>query len=153
MRKIYRSIVYKDLSTYVMVNGQKTLVQFKGGSLQPPVNGTYVTDDPDMIRALDKDNGNGKTFRCIHSEGEPLPEEKPQVTVKVEAATMKVKPEAIPTIEKEAKEKEVPGIKTLQQAKEYLLKNIEGLSPSQMPNAASVKNQAAKHGIKFIDLK
>ena len=138
MRKTYRSLVYKDLDTYVMVNGQKTLIQFRGGSLQPPINGIYVSDDPVVIEAMDKDRGNGTSFICILSEGA------------VEAP--KAEPKKATEEDPQEELQKVFGITNLQDAKNYLLKNIEGLTLSKMPNAASVKNVAAKNGIKFPEL-
>jgi len=120
------------------------LTQFRGGSLQPPVNGIFSTSNPDYIKALDNDSSNGIAFACIRSEGVPE----------------KVKPIADPKGETKdsatpgpAKKQIVPGITNLQEAKEYLLKNIEGLTMAKMPNAKSVTNLAEKHEIEFPDLK
>lgn len=143
-RKVYRSLVYKDLDTYIMVDGVKTLVQFRGGSLQPPINGIFVTQDPAVIKAMDKDRGLGTSFVCIASDGEPDPED--------EDEKPKIRKEA-PKVFDAPQMKNVPGIFTLQDVREYLLKEIEGLKPAQMPNAKSVENLAAKHGFVFPDLK
>lgn len=142
-RKVYRSLVYKDLDTYIVIDGVKTLIQFRGGSLQPPINGIYVTQDPKVIKAMDSDRGNGTSFICIASEGEEGPEEDVKAEVKKEK----------PQVFDQPQMKQVPGIFTIQDVKEYLLKNIDGLKPVQMPNAKSVENMAAKHGLVFPDLK
>jgi hypothetical protein len=143
MRNVYRSLIYKTLDTYVMVDGVKTLIPFRGGSLQPPVNGIFVTDNPNVIKAMNKDSGYGTSFICISSEGDPEPEKAPEKT-----APEKEAPKAPEVAEK----KTVPGITNLQEAKEYLLKNIEGLKLANMPNTKSVKNLMAKNGFEFPDL-
>jgi len=144
MTKTYRSLVYKDLDIYIVVNGIKTLTQFRGGSLQPPVNGIFSTSNPDYIKAMDKDSSNGIAFACIRSEGVP------------EKAKTKTEPEGETKVSgtpEPAEKKTVPGITNLQEAKEYLLKNIEGLTMAKMPNAKSVTNLAEKYEIEFPDLK
>jgi hypothetical protein len=139
LRKTYRSLIYKDLDTYVMVNGTKRLITFRGGSLQPPINGIFVADDPDLIKAMDNDRGNGTSFICVQTSGSPE----------------KAKSEALKAVQTEApvEKTQIQGIKTLQEAKEFLLVNVEGLKAAQMPNSKSVLNQAAKNGFEFPDLK
>jgi len=146
-RKSYRSLIYKDLDTYIMVDGVKTLIQFRGGSLQPPINGIFVTQDPKVIKAMDSDRGLGTSFVCISSEGVPEPEEGKGRAPKNNAPFGSNVPPDAP------ESKEVPGIFTIQDAREYLLKEIDGLKPANLPNPKSVENLAAKHGIVFPDLK
>ena len=149
-RKTYRSIVYKDLDTYVLVNGNKILISFRGGSLQPPINGIFTTADPDLIAAMDKDRGNGVSFRCVISEGEP-DEQKQTGKQKAQKAEDK-QPEKTEDAPKDLKE--VPGIATLQDARNYLLAlKIEGVTPSKVNTTAQVKKCAALNGINFTDLK
>lgn len=138
LRKVYRSLVYKDLDTYVMVDGIKTLVQFRGGSLQPRINGIFVSDDADIIAAMDKDRGNGTSFTCISVTGEPA---------------KKAEPVKFAEPEEENEVTQITGVTTLQEVREFLLKNVEGLTPAKMPNIKSVMNLAAKNGYEFPDLK
>lgn len=140
MTKTYRSLVYKDLDIYIVVNGIKTLTEFRGGSLQPPINGIFSTSNPAYIEAMDKDSSNGIAFICVRSEGVPEP---PKTEPKNEKKVTQT------TVEK----KTIPGITNLQEAREYLLKNIKGLTMANMPNAKSVTNLAEKHGFEFPDLK
>lgn len=153
-RKVYRSLVYKDLDTYIVVNGQKVRIEFRGGSLQPPINGIFVATNPDVIKAMDHDSGLGRSFTCIVSEGEPDPEPEDEDSDEDEP---KVVPDKKPAKKAQVHEipemKEVPGITTIQDAREYLLKEIEGLKPQNIPNPKSVENLAAKNGIVFPDLK
>ena len=144
MRKVYRSLIYKTLDTYIMVDGQKTLIEFRGGTLQPPINGIFVTDNPNVIKAMDKDSGYGTSFTCISSEGDPKPEKAPP-----RGPVLK---EEVPKTPEVIEKKTVPGITNIQEAKEYLLKNIEGLKLANMPNTKSVKNLMVKNGFEFPDL-
>jgi hypothetical protein len=139
IRKTYRSLVYKELDTYVLVDGVKRLIQFRGGSLQPRINGIYVTEDPKVIEAMDSDRGNGTSFVCIRSEGEP--DEKKKTVKPVEK-----KKEPVEDIE------EVPGITNLQDARNYMLSRFQDLRPSQLNNTIMVRAQAVKKGIKFTEL-
>jgi hypothetical protein len=137
-RKTYQSLTYQTLSMYVLVNGQKRLVQFKGGTLKPKMNGKYITDDPQMIAALDTDSANGKMFKCIAvetndeakepTEDQPVATEDPKDVIKV------------------------TGIKTAQSARDYLLQNIPDLSSTKLPNLTTIKEVAAANSIKFVDL-
>jgi len=141
IRKTYRSLVYKELDTYVLVDGVKRLIQFRGGSLQPRINGIYVTEDPKVVEAMDSDRGNGTSFVCIRSEGESEPAEKKKT---VKPAEKKKEPgEDL---------EEVPGITNLQDARNYMLSRYEDLRPSQLNNTIMVKAQAVKKGIKFTEL-
>jgi hypothetical protein len=133
----------------------KTLVQFRGGNLQPPVNGIFSTDNPLMIKALDKDSSYGRSFTCIRTEGEPEPpkplpkEETPLPIAAVRRTVSKKEPKKEP----ETGPKQVPGIKTLQEARNYLLVNFPELKPSQLNNTVMVKGQATKREIEFVDFK
>lgn len=146
-RKTYRSLVYKDLDTYVMVNGVKTLVTFRGGSLQPPINGIFVASDPDLIRAMDKDSSNGISFTCVNVSGTP-----DQPKGKVEPKAEKTVVEKEVKVEVPGEKLQVTGIKTIQEAKEFLLANVGGLKAAQMPNGKAILNQAAKNGFEFPEL-
>jgi hypothetical protein len=137
-RKTYQSLTYQTLSIYVLVNGQKRLVQFKGGTLKPKMNGKFITDDPQMIAALDTDSANGKMFKCIavetNEEGKKTEDELP---VASEDTTDLIR---------------VSGIRTAQAAKDYLLQNVPELSSTKLPNLATIKEIAAANKIKFVDL-
>jgi hypothetical protein len=137
-RKTYQSLTYQTLSMYVLVNGQKRLVQFKGGTLKPKMNGKFITDDPQMIAALDTDSANGKMFKCIAVETTDQAKE-PEVDHS----------EAILDSSDVIK---VSGIKTAQSARDYLLQNVPELSSTKLPNLTAIKEVAAANGIRFVDL-
>lgn len=155
IRKTYQSLHYQELDTYVLINGQKRLVKFRGGTLRPKINGKISTDDPELIAALDKAKGNGVSFACILTEGEaPKTEKKVKEQEKdpePEPEETKV-PEETPPLP-DNKLTEVLEVTNLQEAKEFLVGAVEGLKPSQMPNAKSVLNQALKNNFSFPNLK
>jgi hypothetical protein len=154
LRKTYQSIQYIQLDTYVVVNGQKVLVQFRGGSLQPRTFGKFNTDNQELIAAMDMDSGNGKSFKCIHSEEIESPViEDPKPLVIKEAPAPKPEVTEVPE-EKQAEVKpftSVPGITTVQAAKQYMADTF-GIALSKMPNGAAVKKQAEANKVKFPDL-
>lgn len=143
IRKTYQSIHFTSLSTYVSVNGQKVLIQFQGGALRPRRNGIYTTDDPAIIAALDARAG--KSFRCIHVEGKPTQENKPETSKeeKKEANKSESSPEGL---------KEVPEVTNVVEARNYLIANVEGITSAKLPNMQSVINAASKNGISFPNL-
>jgi hypothetical protein len=156
IRKIYQSIHYIELDTYIMVDGHKKLIQFRGGSLKPRINGKYTTNDPKEIEVLDKDvQRPGTSFKCIHSEGTP------DKVAKTKPGTPEVsKTEAPDELTDQDEDtqvgsvgyKTIPEVKTVQDARKYLAANVEGLTLSKLPNATAVKNAAAKNNIVFPNL-
>ena len=170
IRKIYQSIHFIELDTYIMVGGHKKLVQFRGGSLKPRINGRYTTNDPKEIEVLDKDAQRpGASYKCIHTEGTPdivtLKKEQP-VKAKAEDNPAPATTDAAEAGAKDSEEfkdqgedlagsvgyKTVPEINTVQDARKYLADNVEGLTLSKLPNATAVKNAAAKNNIVFPNL-
>lgn len=146
LRKVYQSIHYKDLDTYIVVNGVKTLIQFRGGSLKPDIKGTYNTSDPAVIKAMDSDSGLNRTFRCIHSE--EIPDGQTEDTP--ELATENTLNAEAPVVD-DATITKVPDITTVQAAKAYLAEHYK-VPISKMPNASAVKQYAAANKIAFVDL-
>lgn len=161
-RKVYQATLYQYLDTYVEVNGQKTLIQFRGGTLQPRLNGKFATDDPNVIAALDADIkrlGAKASFKCIHSEEIPDPKEEnaPVKSTAPQSAAPQVEPPAaddVPAGDNAAPIVEIPGITTVQAAKEFLLEKYpEDVKISHLPNKEAVLKVAAEKRIKFVDLK
>lgn len=159
-RKVYQATNYQYLDTYVEVKGQKTLIQFRGGTLQPRLNGKFATDDPDVIAALDADInrlGAKASFKCIHSEEIPGPKEENapvKSTAPQSAAPLGEPVKDAPAGDNAAPIAEIPGITTVQDAKEYLLdKFADSVKISHLPNKDAVQKVAAEKRIKFVDLK
>jgi len=128
--KTYQALKFQTYDMYTMVDGRRVLVAFRGGSLRPQINGTFQTSDPKLQEALKKDTSNGITFREIGSFDD-------EATV----------------VEQEFEETTVPGITTVQAARDYILSHIEGLSASSMPNKTIVMAVAQQNKYVFPDLK
>jgi hypothetical protein len=142
-RKTYQLIHYQSLDTYVSVNGKKVLIQFRGGSLKPKINGKFTSTDPDVIAAMDKGMlAPGAAYRCIDT----FTDDKPVSAPKNEEpqSTSEEGPEGFQKVE---------GITTIQMARDYLLKNIDGLVAAKLPNGNAIREQARIHKIEFTDLK
>ncbi len=168
VRKIYQAIEFRTLDTYESVGGNKIRIEFRNSSPAPNARGQYTTEDPAVIAAMEKSASFGTTYKCIHTEtfGDPEP-----VTRK---AAPKGQPPADdegaggaaddtggandaggkedPNAGNDAGVTEVPGIATIQAAREYLVKNCEG-NASKLPNGTAVKKFAAEKKINFVDLK
>lgn len=133
IQKTYQALRYQTYDMYVELNGKRVLVPFRGGTLRPDIKGTYSTTDPEMQAVLAKDTSNGLTFKEIASfDDESGPEDEK------EASTDGVT--------------EVTGITTFQGAKDYILANIEGMTPGKVPNKTAVRAIAAEYKIVFPDL-
>ena len=140
--KIYQSIDYQVLDTYVMAGGSRRLIEFRGGSLQPRINGKFSTSDPEIIAALDADIARGgASFKCIHSEDLP---DGAKAKGKKESEENDFVPEDF---------NHVTGITTGQAARDFLLENVPGLSNTKLPNIATIKEVAKANKIFFVDLK
>lgn len=136
VRKVYQSLYYQLFNTYVMVDGVKVSVNFTGGSLVPKINGTFVTTDEKIQEAIEKSGGFNKDYKLTSTE--TIVEEEPEE-----------EKEQIPD-----DYNKVSGIKTAQKARDFLLEQkIEGLTASQLPNIAAIKEVAAANKIVFLDLK
>jgi hypothetical protein len=138
-QKTYQSTQFIQLDTYVLINGQKRLVEFRGGSLDPKRNGIYSTSDPEVIEQMDaylKRIGPEKaSYKCIHEE--VLLEDEPV---------------------KKSETREVPEVTTVTAAKQWLVDASEkgeikeGITPNQIKNRTDVLRIAQENGINFIDL-
>ncbi len=143
MRKIYQSNHFLQLETYEDVGGEKVLVKFSGGTLQPRVPGKYETSDPKLIKAMDETiERGGASYRCIYSEG----------ARKTSSQKEEKDPEPPKGSDEPPEVTKVEEVKTLQEAKNYLLEKVPGLSASKIPNSAAVLNAAKEHYIEFPNL-
>jgi len=160
VRKIYQAVEFKSLDTYEMVNGVKTLIEFRNASQSPSAKGLYTTANPDIIAAMDKSTSNNITFKCIHSEtfgdAEAEPKTAPKPLTHAPEGPGEVTGEggdgegAEDTAAK-GEVMQVSGIATVQAAREYLVQNC-GATPSKLPNGPAVKKFAAEKKINFVDL-
>jgi len=142
--KTYQAISYVQLDTYVMANGMKILIAFRGGTFEPPRNGTFTTNEPGIIEAMDKpENGLGKSYHLLSvTEYDDQP-----VT----------KTAGLPSDAGEQYQI-VPGINSVAKAREYLIKASEdgniksGITASLLKNRTQVLAIAEDVRIRFIDL-
>ena len=145
-RKVYQANAYKDLDIYVMYGGTtKKQILFRGGSLQPRINGKYITSDPKDIEAIEKHSMFNVWFRCVQVD--EIPEDENALLDDVKPQDQNTEADQIP----EGFTK-VEGIKTLQAAKEYLVKEC-GMDSKKLPNGVAVKNAAKENKVVFVDLK
>lgn len=64
--KIYESIVYPELHSFIYVDGKRVELEFTGHMLAPKkVNGRFVTDKQALQVAMEADPRYGKQWRCV----------------------------------------------------------------------------------------
>jgi hypothetical protein len=170
VRKIYQAIEFRTLDTYEMVGGNKMRIEFRNSSPAPNARGQYTTEDPNVIAALEKSASFNVSYKCIHSEtsGDPTPAPRPKAAAPAQPPADDKEPEGAADDtgagnDAEGKEDpnaggnagdgvtEVPGIATIQAAREYLVANC-GATASKLPNGPAVKKFAAEKKINFVDL-
>ena len=179
MRKTYQSLKYVDDSYCIIVNGNKMFVRFNGGSLQPRVNGKFTTTDPDVMIAMESCKGFNKEFRLVSADDAPVktfpaavvvppppppppdpdPDPDPEVGNNIppsypapeDTGSNDPGPDYGDGESGDQKIEEVPGITTVQAAKQYLINN-KGVQVSKLPNKAAVLEHAVLNNVKFIDL-
>lgn len=157
VRKIYQAVEFRTLDTYESVGGNKVRIEFRNSSPAPNARGQYTTEDPAVIAAMEKSASFGTTYKCIHTEtfGDPTPKAKPAPKAPApevgNGEGTDEKGAEDPNAGNDAGVTEVPGIATIQAAREYLVKNCEG-NASKLPNGTAVKKFAAEKKIKFVDL-
>jgi hypothetical protein len=140
-QKTYQATNYIQLDTYTLVDGKAVLIEFRGGSLEHHRNGIYSTTDPKVMGALDADikrvGIDKSSFKCIHEE----------VLINDDENETDV-----------LTDQEVPDIKTVTAAKQWLIEASEqgiikkGITPSMIKNRTDVLTIAGENKINFIDL-
>lgn len=70
MLKVYQSINSVFFATdFVLAENRKVHVAFDGGTRYPKkVNGTYITSDPEIQGAIEKDASFNKEFKLVRTE-------------------------------------------------------------------------------------
>lgn len=112
-------------------------VSFQGGVTAPKkVRGTFVTASPSVQEAMDNDIRNGQLWKCIKGGAAPKK--------KAEKRHPAIREEDI---------KDVPDIQTIQDAKEFLLNNVEGLDSAALTNKRVVLETATLAGYRFPSIK
>ena len=160
-RKTYQALEFKDLDTYEMIDGQKTLIKFRGQGQSIYARGIFVTSDQAVIRALDNSTSYGISFKVIKSEVIPGSEVKaaPVAEAPEVAHTPDLADTPDLTDDKDLTDDladvfdytDVPGITTVQAAKEYLVANHGG-QVSKLQNWKAVAEFAKANKVRFTDM-
>jgi hypothetical protein len=142
VQKTYQATQAIQLDTYTLVDGQKRLIEFRGGTYDPRKNGQFNTSDPKVIEALEADiarvGADKCTFKCISTETF-IDDEPAGATEPLDA-------------------KEIPGIKTVTAAKAWLLDASEegiikkGITSSMVKNRTDVLKIAKANNVTFTEL-
>ncbi len=131
MNKIYQAIGTLELHTNIQVGADVIRVSFVGGSMYPQrKNGTYATTDKDVQEAIEASKGFNVRYKLI---------------------------EEIPTEEDTADDNRgelmvLEDITTVQQAKEYLLQNYEGLSANKLRTISQINEVCRELGLSMPNL-
>ena len=155
VRKIYQSLEFKSLDTYEMVNGVRTLIQFRSGSLATSAKGQFTATSPALIEAMDHSSSNGITFKEIYTEKfddaeEEIPAGLPKVLT-AEEELLAAEEAAAVAAAADAAITKISEISTVQAARAYLVEKF-AMQISKLPNAVAVRKAAAEHKIEFVDL-
>ncbi len=135
--KVYQHLKWLEHHTYIFIDGKRLPISFQGGVLAPKkVRGTYVTASPSIQQAMDNDPRNGMLWRCIKGDGPVKKTKKTQHTVG-----------------KQTELQDVAGVNTIQEAKEFLLANVEGLDGAALTNKRVVLETATLAGYRFPQIK
>jgi hypothetical protein len=152
-----------------MVNGSKIRIEFRNSSPAPNARGQFVTEDPAVIAAMEKSASFGTTYKCIHSETFGDPDPAPRSKAAPKTPTPPADDEGAGSGADDtdggndaggnedantgggSDVTAVPGITTIQGARDYLVANC-GATASKLPNGPAVKKFAAENKINFVDL-
>lgn len=127
--KKYTSLIAIELYTEIIVNGKKKSLSFEGGKRGlKPINGTFITADPEIQKAIENSPSYGKKFKLIGKVEEKSEEGGGNDETIIEDIT------------------------TGAQAKEYLIRK-HGIQVSKLPNMGAIKNVASQVNVSFPNLK
>ena len=162
------------MQIYAIVDNKPVLCDFDGASRSNlAIKGTFSTNNPKLIEAIEKHGGYGKTF-FLNSTSEdekkvddlqfrsveinpPEEEEKVEETEKVEEKQPEPEKEDVKEPEQEAiQEEHVPlsvvskqEVITVQEAKEYLKSKFPELTARMLLNKSMILQAAKARGIRF----
>lgn len=140
----YQLLTAMCMYTTVTVGREQVNIHFKNGFNRPYVRrGTYSTDNPDIIRALESDASYNVEWKKIA----PLSAEKGLVNVDGDTDTTGGNPD------KEVNDDlvKVPGIDSGQKARAYILSKYDEVKTSDLRTNADIKAVAEQNGISFPD--
>jgi len=133
--KTYRALRHLGLMLHVTrKDGNRVPIEFTGGTRSPKVvRGTFQTGDKELQAILEKHPRYNEDFKLIREEEEEENEKSDGNS-------------------KFLKKKEIKGIKTVQDAKNYLMDNYDEVKAEDVKNKDKILEVADKVGITFPEL-
>lgn len=169
MIKVYFSTKHVKLVTSVTVKGKQVPISFDGGTQRPNFRGGYFkTSNVDIQDALESDPRYGGSFALKDDNGKFIrKEDLPKVVESDIDDIAKETPgpvvNEVPDPDKPLEDKpEIPGsaklipaseVKNVTEAKSYLMKNFEGITPAMIANKPKVIETANSKNIVFEAVK
>jgi len=130
MYKQYQLKTAMEFHLRIMINGEKEVISFTGGSQFPVVvRGKFATTDPKVAEALEKHSFFNVEYILVR-------EDKPAKKKSVEVEGFQ----------------DVTGITTIQEAKDWLVQNV-GADESVLNNKDRIMMAAESNKIHFVDLR
>jgi len=166
--KQYESLRFSQESIIINVKGKHRRVNFTGGITGPKgKGGTFITSDPQFQKALEGKSDFARRFKIVMvHDTDPEREQKAQCDLEdlkklarpdtPELLARPIEKKLAPagdTVSEITGDPELEAVLNAQQAKEYLVKKIEGTTFRQVANKAMILALATKHGIKFPNWK
>lgn len=128
--------------TTVTVGREQVNVHFKNGFIHPYVRrGTFSTDDPDIIKAIESDASNNVEWKRIA----PLSANKEDVVDNKDDKPLDSNPKDNVIFE------QITGIDSGQKARMYLLARFSDLVSNDLRTNELIKSVATEKGISFVD--
>jgi len=135
-----------SMFTTMTIKGKEVSIVFNGGFRRPyRYNGYYITDNPDIIKAIKQSNGYGSQYvQVFPVEGED------------EVAAPAETPAETPAVtDPGANELDMigigDGINTGQKARAWILKNFQDVNTGNLRTNAEIRKVAEEKGIKFTE--
>lgn len=151
IRKTYQSIRYPYYYTNVVVDGKIIRISFESASRRGAhyINGKYSTSDPKIQKELEKSPSLNIEYRIL--EERVLEDDNP------EGNNPTINPADLedinPANPNDPSLKIVEEITMVQDARDWLIKNIKEVTHRQVRNRAQILQVAKEHKVKFPNLK
>jgi hypothetical protein len=160
IRKTYTAKYKNRLQVYALVDGKPVLCEFKNASrTNSLIRGSFSTNNPLLIEALEKDPGFGKKYELSYSS-----KDESGVVDALEVRSLEINPPVvkaeevtkesviIPEVKKEDSDQPIADkvtVDNVQGAKEYLRNKFPELTARQLGNRYMVLEVAKEKGIVF----
>ena len=162
--KKYESIAFAKLSIPIKLGSKAKRIEFKGGVRYPKKRGgTFVTDDVHIQKALERNSGYNRKFKCVSSDLTRGEQDKENAEVLAKLQDVPVTPPVIipPIVPIKEDVEEVEHISTgdsfiyadevtkFQEGKNFLLATFSDLNSPGLRSKALVREVAEAKGVKF----